>query len=247
MFGMRNHNNSKKAIPEGQRIYAIGDVHGRLDLLQLMAEKIKKDIKRLPKAETTEIYLGDYIDRGQNSSGVINWLTTETNICDHRICLRGNHELYPLTFMSDHNIYGQWKYLGGRETLISYNLNVPLFVEDDAVRYLQQKFIEAMPDEHVAFLTGLPNTHTVGDYFFVHAGVRPGIALDKQRQDDLLWIREDFLESRYDFGKVIVHGHTPVENPETLFNRVNIDTGAYATNILTCLVLEGSERRFIHT
>ncbi|MEM7620104.1 MAG: metallophosphoesterase family protein [Pseudomonadota bacterium] len=249
MFGLfsKKQNNKAFAIPEGQRVYTIGDIHGRLDLLERLSEKIVKDIAEHPSLETTEIYLGDYIDRGPKSAGVIDWLTKNSKMCDRRICLRGNHELYPLSFLSDERIYDHWRNLGGRETLISYGIHMPLMFDPEELHHLQQKFIAAFPPHHAEFIANLEDTHIIGDYFFVHAGARPGVPLDKQKQDDLLWIRDDFLHSRYKFSKMIVHGHTPVEKPEIMGNRMNIDTGAYTTNKLTCIVLENTQHRFIHT
>lgn len=241
-------NTSKKmSIPKGQRIYAIGDIHGCYDLLQQLIEKINQDVQSNPVSHTTEIYLGDYIDRGHHSADVINWLTASTATCDNRICIKGNHELYPISFLSDSRVYEHWKRLGGRETLLSYDLDVPLTLSEADLNALQRDFAEKIPKHHIQFFNSLETSITIGDYVFVHAGLRPGVALDKQDAEDLLWIRDEFLKSEYHFGKIVVHGHTPVELPEVMPNRINVDTGAYATGRLSCLVLEQSDIRFIHT
>jgi serine/threonine protein phosphatase 1 len=138
-----------------------------------------------------------------------------------------------------------WKSFGGLETLISYGVVPPTIADHQQQRELAEAFAHALPNSHRQFLFNLSPSFTSGDYFFAHAGARPGIPLSRQKEQDLLWIREDFLAHKKSFGKIVIHGHTPVIEPDIRPNRINIDTGAYATGRLTCLMLEGEEMRFI--
>lgn len=235
-------------VPEGTRVYVVGDIHGRMDLLSTLHEKIENDLQERPVQHSVEIYLGDYVDRGPEPGKVIDTLMEGTPVCDERVCLKGNHEDTLLRFLAGSDeVYRSWKTYGGLETLYSYGVKDMPSEEADDIKACRQKFLEAFPAKQSKFLSNLPLSASVGDYFFAHAGVRPGIALEDQEKRDLLWIREDFLLSREDFGKVVVHGHTPIEEPEIHTNRINIDTCAYATGRLTCLVLEGGDRRFLST
>jgi serine/threonine protein phosphatase 1 len=161
------------------------------------------------------------------------------------VYLRGNHETLMLDFLRDPTILADWEVLGGLQTLMSYGLKPPLRSDAQMRVKLAADFNAALPESHRRFLLGLENSFTCGDFFFVHAGVLPGIPLTQQREEDLLWIRDEFLLYKKDFGKVVVHGHSPVAAPEVRANRINIDTGAYATGNLTCLIIEGSKITFI--
>jgi serine/threonine protein phosphatase 1 len=163
------------------------------------------------------------------------------------VCLKGNHETLVTHFLTDPTILSQWKNVGGLTTLMSYGVVAQMSVDETGLEDLAAEFVQRFPDTHRRFVSGLPIAFTCGDFLFVHAGVRPGIALAEQRERDLLWIREEFLLHRDRYGKIIVHGHTPVMAPEILSNRINIDTGAYATGQLTCLVLDGDEMRFLQS
>ena len=200
--------------------------------------------RRARLLNSIQVFLGDYIDRGPASREVID-LLIERKRKDHVISLKGNHEDYALRFLSEPSILSSWKNIGGLSTMVSYGVT-PTRRDD---RYAQLEtamaFVQAIPESHLQFLQDLSLSFTFGDYFFVHAGVRPGIPLHKQSNQDLLSIRNEFLLHEEDFGKVIVHGHTPAAQPEVLVNRINIDTGAYATGRLTCLVLESDEIGFI--
>lgn len=235
---------AKPRIPNGMRIYAIGDVHGRVDLLNAVFERIDATLKDHPIGQSVQILLGDYIDRGPNSREVIDALVARKK--EHAmVCLKGNHESYVVQFLSDPSALEEWTQFGGIQTLLSYGVKPstrsdPLSPEDVA-----KAFREALPASHRRFLEGLGLSFTCGDFFFTHAGVRPGIPLGQQREHDLLWIREDFLLHEEDFEKIIVHGHTPAKEPDVRSNRINIDTGAYATGRLTCLVLQADRRVFI--
>jgi serine/threonine protein phosphatase 1 len=228
------------------RCYVIGDIHGRADLLDRMVEEIARDIERHPRADSLTVTLGDYVDRGPDSRGVLDRLARNPFPTDY-IALKGNHEELFETFVTRPEIGPQWRRFGGLETLHSYKVPVaPLMVGkgfDEAAEALRQ----ALPQAHSAFLEGLKLSLTVGGYFLCHAGVRPGVPLEKQKAEDLLWIRDEFLSSKAQFGKTIVHGHTPTQLPEMLANRINIDTGAFATGRLTCLVIEEGGLRFLST
>jgi serine/threonine protein phosphatase 1 len=235
---------AKPRVPNGMRIYAIGDVHGRVDLLNAVFERIDATLKAHPIEQSVQVFLGDYIDRGPNSREVIDALIARKK--EHAlVCLKGNHENYPVQFLSDPSVLAEWIQFGGIQTLLSYgvkpsNRDAPRSPEDVA-----QSFREALPASHRRFLEGLGLSFTCGDFFFTHAGVRPGVPLGQQHERDLLWIREDFLLHEEDFGKIVVHGHTPAKEPDVRPNRINIDTGAYATGRLTCLVLQADRRVFI--
>jgi serine/threonine protein phosphatase 1 len=234
----------KERIPDGIRIYAIGDVHGRADLLQQVLSRIDDHLNAYPVSRAIHVFLGDYVDRGPASQEVLDRLIERTQ-SHELICLKGNHESYLLNFLNDPNVLDEWRHFGGLQTLLSYGL-APSFKNDAATRAeLSAALNRAIPHTHRQFLSDLRLSFTCGDFFFVHAGVRPGIPLPRQREEDLLGIREKFLNSKEKFDKLIIHGHTPVLKPEICFNRINIDTGAFATGRLTCLILEGDELMFI--
>ena len=194
-----------------------------------------------PTPNAIRVFLGDCIDRGPDSKRVLDRLVNY-RVAQTTVCLMGNHEAFLREFLKNPDILSVWRRCGGLETLLSYGL-APT-IETDA-RELAYDLDRVLPSSHREFLSSLKQYFICGDFFFVHAGVRPGIGLTEQSEDDLLWIREDFLFSEDSFGKVVVHGHTPVLEPDVQPNRINIDTGAYATGRLTCLVLEGSEIRSI--
>jgi serine/threonine protein phosphatase 1 len=230
--------------PDGVRIYAVGDVHGRADLLVPLLAGIDADIATYPAHRTIEIFLGDYIDRGPQSREVLDILVSRSRN-HHMVCLKGNHETYVPDFLRNPAALSQWRHFGGLETLVSYGVIPSINVSEDEQRELAVAFNHALPDSHRRFLAGLRTSFTCGDYFFAHAGVRPRIPLSEQHEGDLLWIREDFLLYEEGFGKIVIHGHTPVAEPDIRPNRINIDTGAYATGRLTCLMLDGEDMMFI--
>jgi serine/threonine protein phosphatase 1 len=235
---------STPRLPEGLRIYAFGDVHGRLDLLDALLHRVAHDIDQQPACEITYVFLGDYVDRGPKSAEVISRLIEHAR--DHRtICLKGNHEIYLMQFLNDPNMLEDWTRLGALPTLTSYGLTPTLRPTSDERGQLSADLNSNMPDAHKVFLTNLSPYFSCGDYFFVHAGVRPGVALAKQSESDFLYIRDEFLCHKSKYEKFIVHGHTPVKQPDRHPNRINIDTGAYATGRLTCLCLESDQMRFI--
>lgn len=233
------------SIPRGHRVYAIGDVHGRLDLLQKLWTMIEADAAGTHLRKTI-ILVGDYVDRGRDSKGVIDFLLKVKQDRDV-VCLRGNHDQAVLDFVGDAKFYRSWKPFGAPETLLSYGVMPPRFDDEAEFEKARSEFVAKCPQIHLEFLKSLPHYHEIGDYFFVHAGVRPGIPLKEQDPQDMLWIREDFLFSRADLEKVVVYGHTPVEQAGRRGHRLGIDTGAYATGRLSAVVLEGQECRFLVT
>ena len=237
---------SQARIPNGVRVYAIGDVHGRADLLEQIFAGIDADLASRPVGVTIEIFLGDYIDRGPASNKVLDRLIDRRQ-SHPTFCLKGNHEAYILEFLKDHAILDEWRRYGGLETLLSYGLTPSLKIDPNERAALANALKRALPEKHRHFLASLRTTFTCGNFYFVHAGVRPGIPLEQQSEEDLLWIREDFLLHEENFEKIIVHGHTPVIDPDIRPNRINIDTGAFATGHLTCLVLEGRTLAVIQT
>jgi serine/threonine protein phosphatase 1 len=231
------------SLPNGLRIYAIGDVHGRFDLLQEIARRIRQDLSASPAKQAVEIFLGDYIDRGPQSREVVDWLIVTPPLGDERICLMGNHEDMLLSALADASDLPIWLQNGGDATLASYGVkSLPRSPQG-----IHEACCAAIPGRHRDFCAGLPLTAELGSYFFVHAGIDPSRSLHDQDPHDLVWIREPFHRSTADFGRVVVHGHTPVVEPDIRPNRINIDTGAVFTGHLTCLVLEGAGRRLLQT
>jgi len=230
-------------VPEGTRVYAIGDIHGCSELLDRLHALIAADFRANPVSDVRLVYLGDYVDRGPDSAGVLDRLATGAPIGEARL-LSGNHERMLLHFLEDEAFGVAWWRYGGLETLHSYGVIDGRLGPDAG---LAHELKSKLPTKHLTLIQGLEKNATIGDYFFCHAGVRPGVPLESQTDEDLLSIRGEFLSSTADFGKVVVHGHTPVAEPEFKPNRINIDTGAYSTGRLTCLVLEGTERRLLAT
>jgi serine/threonine protein phosphatase 1 len=229
------------------RVYAIGDVHGRSDLLDLQHAMIEADFLASSVPVVHMIYLGDYVDRGPDSRGVLDRVGRTAKDFVKVTLLRGNHEEMLLRFLENSSVGGAWSQLGGAETMLSYGIDVRKVLAEDGYSGLSSEFKRRLPAHHLALFAQMKASVVVGDYFFCHAGVRPGVPLEEQRPQDLAWIRDTFLDSAEEFGKVIVHGHSPVEQPDFRKNRINIDTGAYATGRLTCLVLEGTGRRILST
>lgn len=234
-------------LPDGLRIYAIGDIHGRFDLLQPVHAQIRRDLAARPAEQSIEIFLGDYVDRGPQSRDVVEWLIRSEPACDERICLMGNHEDLLLGGLADAAGTEAWLVNGGIETLLSYRPTPRASLADMTLDDVRELFAEAFPESHRAFLSELSHMQIYGGYAFVHAGIDPDRPIDDQDPFDLLWIREPFLTSTADFGLVVVHGHTPAVEPEVRPNRINVDTGAFFTGRLTCLALEGVRRRFLDT
>ena len=231
-------------VQQWQRAYVIGDIHGRLDCLDRMVEAISEDIGAHSACRCLTVTLGDYIDRGLNSRGVLERLTRNPFPIPY-IALKGNHEVMLETFLQDPAFASQWRQFGGLETLHSYGIPVKPLMVGKNYHEAAEALDRSIPPSHREFLVSLEVSLDLGRYFLCHAGIRPGIAFEQQTEVDLLWIRNEFLKYSKDFGKIVVHGHTPVDEPEILSNRINIDTGAFATGRLTCAVLEGPRPRFI--
>jgi serine/threonine protein phosphatase 1 len=240
---MKTHHPS---LPAGLRLYAIGDIHGRVDLVTQLIRKIEEDDKAR-SGKSRLLFLGDYIDRGLFSRQVIELLMQlEKKMKPAPLFLLGNHEqVMREVLQGDDMLLLNWMHWGGRETLLSYGVTPPAGEND--TKAVQAQLATQTPPEHQQFFSGLQSHVAFGDYFFCHAGVRPGVELKDQSEQDLIWIRHDFLKHQGDFGKVIVHGHSISMQPEILENRINIDTGAYATGTLTALGLEGTDRWLIQT
>jgi serine/threonine protein phosphatase 1 len=228
---------------ENTRIYAIGDIHGRLDLLERMIAAIGKDAGGSGGASLI-VTLGDYVDRGPKSREVLDRLS-ENPFPGAYVALRGNHEALLDAFLADPKVGAHWQRLGGLQTLASFGVHISPLMGARSFDEAAARLRAALTPAQRSFLASLKMSLAVGRYFFCHAGVRPGVSLDKQSDEDLLWIRDEFLDSAADFGKIVVHGHTPVVEPDVRANRINVDTGAFATGRLTCLVLEGARHRFI--
>lgn len=232
--------------PPGLRLYAIGDVHGCDDLLAATHQRIADDLAADPPADHRIVHIGDYVDRGRHSDRVVARLAALAASDPRVLCLRGNHEQMLLDFLADaEEAAPRFLANGGRETLASYGVAFARDPERPGYAHLAADLRAALPERERAFLDALPLTLRFGDFLFVHAGIRPGVALEAQAPRDLIWIRREFLDDASDHGVVVVHGHTPVERAEPRPNRINIDTGAVFTGRLTCLALEGTAGRIL--
>ena len=233
-------------IPDGQRVYCIGDIHGRADLLAQLHKMILSDAAGYRGAKTI-LYLGDYIDRGEESRQVIETLLSQPFPDFAAIHLLGNHEQAMLDFMLVPEATASWLYFGGRETLHSYGIVLAHIPTMRDIAMLAGQLDRRLPNSHRAFLHDCTESWRCGSYYFVHAGIRPGVALDQQTLEDQLWIREEFLYSNANHGVIVVHGHSISQEVEQRNNRIGIDTGAFATGVLTCLVLESDQQRLLQT
>jgi serine/threonine protein phosphatase 1 len=241
----RTPSQRQRGLPPGHRIYAIGDVHGCRTHLAALLEKIRSDVSTRQASHVTLVYLGDYIDRGPDSAGVLALAMSNVSWADQTVRIKGNHEEMLERFLAEPSYGMAWRQFGGVPTLASYGIETRSFQLGRELEQVSRDLSRAMPTEHHNFIRSLVYSHTEGGYFFCHAGVRPGVALEQQQPADLCWIRHEFLSSLEEFGLMIVHGHSPVEAPEVHPNRVNVDTGAYATGCLSCAVLEGERIDFI--
>ena len=236
------------SLPQGQLIYAVGDIHGRSDLLATLLQDIDDDAGRSAAKRRALVFLGDYVDRGPDSRGVVDMLLHALPRGFDAHFLKGNHEALLTDFLEDPSDLDQWLANGAATTFLSYGVDVSALVRAGAKpESWRRALLVSLPDDHRRFFQHLELAVSYGDYMFVHAGVRPGVALDAQDPHDLVWIRGEFLRSQKDFGKVVVHGHTPRPRAEMLANRIGIDTGAVFTNRLTALRLEDGSRRLLQT
>lgn len=233
--------------PRGRRAYVIGDVHGRLDLLDGMIEQVEADLEERPVRQAVLVFVGDLIDRGPCSAQVVERLRTYRRPGLGTVFLLGNHEEVLLRILDgETGLIAKWLQFGGKECLQSYGADpraVARMTDREALALVR----EVVPQAHAEFLSGFADTCRFGDYLIVHAGIRPGIEFEQQSQTDLRWIRQPFLNHRGDHGFVVVHGHTIVPEVDERDNRIAIDTGAYRSGRLTALVIDGAERRYLAT
>lgn len=232
------------ALPDGLRIYAIGDVHGRFDCLNDLLRRIDDDLGMHPVTSSKIIMLGDYCDRGPQTAQAIDCLARRNRHEDF-ICLMGNHDAKLVSFLVNGEAAGDaFVSFGGDETVRSYGIDSRYHTSYTG---LAAELARKMPREHQSFLSDLRPSHVEGDYFFCHAGVRPGVPIESQSTHDLMWIRDEFLFHRGSFGKVVVHGHTPQLEVDVQPNRINVDTCAFDTGVLSCVVLEKRSFRLLQT
>jgi serine/threonine protein phosphatase 1 len=234
----------------GRRIYAVGDIHGHADLLRALVAHILADLARFPAAAPELIFLGDYVSRGPSSQEVLEFMTGEARQLPLPAqFLKGNHEDMLLRYLDEGEVRAgiAWLHFGGDEVFQAYGLNAPDGHRKAAVVAGAKALKAAMPARHLDFLRGLAVSLERDDYLFVHAGIRPGVKLADQTAHDMIWIRHEFLNHTGLHERFVVHGHTPARLPEIRTNRLNIDTRAYDTGVLTAVVLEGGDRRFLST
>ncbi len=231
------------------RVYAIGDIHGRDDLLGLLLDGIAEDARCGGGGARTLVFLGDYVDRGLHSRQVLDRLSAGVSTLPMPArFIRGNHDQTFLEVLAGEQEPWDWLGMGGQATLYSYGIEPPKPGRTVALDRFHDDLTRAVPLRHRQFLEDLEWFIDLGDYFFVHAGVRPGVPLTAQLPDDLLYIRSPFLSSKADFGRIVVHGHSLSSEPQVCRNRIGIDTGAFATGRLTCLVIEAAGSiRFLST
>lgn len=234
-------------IPEQQLVYAVGDVHGMIDLLKALVRKILKDAAGFPDFRARIIFLGDFIDRGDHSKGVIDQLIAYSQLTHvDWTFLKGNHEESLLRFLKDPEFGPQWLAYGAAPTFASYGVSLPANRQDsEAWSATAEALVAAIGPSHMAFLESLSTSYSCGSYFFAHAGVRPGVPLSEQSKNDLLWIRGQFLHDKRNLPAIIVHGHSPDAEPFIDHRRIGVDTGAYATGRLTAVRLMGSGAELI--
>lgn len=249
LFGGPASTNTSR-IPDGQRVFAIGDIHGRLDLFEALMSAIEAEDEKRGPADTTIILLGDLIDRGPASLGVLSlarqWQSERRAANKAMHILMGNHEEMLLDSLERLEVLRHFVQHGGRETILSFGVDEKAYAEA-SWEELHALLNQVVSDEWVNFIKSFEKSILIGDYAFVHAGIRPGIPLNEQSVSDLRWIREPFLSSEQSHGCTVVHGHTIIPAPEFRRNRIGIDTGAYQSGQLTAILLEGAERALIFT
>ena len=237
----------RRGAPDRQRAYAIGDIHGRLDLLDELLDRIEVDDRSRAPANVTIIFLGDLIDRGPQSAQVVERLRRYRPSFAKTLFLMGNHEEVLLRIVGgETGIVADWLRFGGAECVRSYGID-PADLQYRNPSEVPRILRQAIPKEHLKFVSGFVDTASLGNYLFVHAGIRPGVPLSHQLPQDLRWIRLPFLEDETDHGRIVVHGHTISDSVDVRTNRIGVDTGAYRSGVLTALGVEGDERWFLQT
>lgn len=250
MFSFFKRSNLDEEVETGERpqlvtglpsdivIYAIGDIHGRDDLLKGIHDIIDSDRQRASgDKKSVEIYVGDYVDRGPNSREVVDRLIDRNKLHNCHF-VRGNHEVLFMRYLDGSLPLSAWKKCGGIPTIVSYGITSVSTAGSQSESHIQTQFRAKIPKNHIEFLRSTIPYCVAGDLLFVHAGIRPGVPLERQSEDDLFWIRREFLSSTKDLGHIVVHGHSPVSEVEFKRNRINIDTGAFTSGKLTCLRLD---------
>lgn len=234
-------------VPEHRRVYAIGDIHGRNDLLTALLEKIAEDIRQKGDAKNEIIFLGDLVDRGPDSADVIETAIRLKNDFGNVRFLMGNHEeVFLKAAVGDEKATRFFTRIGGKETILSYDITIKEYMDLDNV-HLAARLPDLIPQRHIDFLKDFEDQIIIGDYAFVHAGIRPGVPMAEQKPKDLRWIREEFLSETAPHEKVIIYGHTINDHVIENGNRVGIDTGAYYSEKLTAICLEGDQRSYLST
>jgi serine/threonine protein phosphatase 1 len=249
IFARRNSEKSTSSpgTPKGYRAYAVGDVHGRLDLLDNILAQIEQDMADFDLRHIVLVFLGDLIDRGPASRQVVERLRVYRPKDVRTVFLAGNHEEVLLRLLAgERGILENWLNFGGAECMSSYGVD-PQTLRKCSERQALETIKSAIPEPHQQFIAGFHDTLRFGDYLFVHAGIRPNVDLSLQTQSDLRWIRQPFLDDDSDHGFVVVHGHTISDEFVSRPNRIGVDTGAYRTGVLTAVVLQDEERRFLST
>ncbi len=247
MFGRKTR---LPRVGDGRRVFAVGDIHGRNDLLEDLLDQIRDYAAANPGRQNVLVFLGDYIDRGPDSKAVVDRLISlgRNGMAGWQtVFLRGNHEQSLLNFLEDPMVYQQWRDFGGPATLLSYGVRPPRFDDEDAFFAARDELLARCPASHIEFYNSLVYMHEECDFVFVHAGIRPGVALNRQTERDMLWIRDEFLMSDMLSDKIVVHGHTPAEMPVQKPNRLGLDTCAHATGRLTAVILEEDRGMFLST
>lgn len=235
-------------VPAEKRVvYAVGDIHGRYDLLIELEDRISRDLAERGSPPSLLVFLGDYVDRGPESREVLTHLAAGASPCDQHVFLRGNHEQVMIDLLGSADMLDAWAKFGGIETLVSYGLRPRLPLSPEGREHLRRELLRVLPPSHKSFLIATRYSHETDDFFFAHAGVNPAFDLEHQHPEELMWIREPFLSSRKNFGKRIVHGHTPVTLPDIRVNRINVDTKAFATGRLSTAVIAGDTCTFLST
>lgn len=234
-------------LASGKRVYAIGDVHGRNDLLCALLGQIRRHATHEPRAQNILVLLGDYVDRGPQSKAVIETLIGLKWPGWKFIFLRGNHDQAVLDFLADADFYPSWRPYGAPETLRSYGVEPPESDRENEIAGARDALTAGIPQAHIDFLQTLRLLHVEDDYLFVHAGIKPGIPIEEQVAADLLWIRDEFLNCPRDFPKKVVHGHTPTDYPVNARHHIGVDTAAHATDCLTAAILEDDSCVFLQT